>query len=152
MRAIRVLVALLGVGSAAYGATLLLDLGTDNLVATLAWVVGGVALHDGLVAPLTVVVGVALVRLTKGRTPAPVVVGIVVLGTVTVAAVPVLGRFGARADNATLLDRSYVGGWLAFAGLTAVVVLVALVVERFAGRRARTGRVADEPDGRPARQ
>jgi hypothetical protein len=130
MRATRVLVALLGVGAAAYGVMLLLDLGVGNLVATLAWVVGGVAIHDFLLAPLCVVAGVLVVRGTKGRIPAAVVVGAIVLGTVTIAAVPVLGRFGARADNATLLDRSYVAGWFAFAGLTVVVVLVALVVER----------------------
>ena len=134
MRTIRVVVALLGLGAASYGATLLLDLGVDNLLATLEWVVGGVAIHDGLLAPLSVVVGVVLVRATKGRMPAPVVVGALVLGTVTIAAVPVLGRFGARADNPTLLDRSYVAGWVVFAGLTILVVLVALLVERPADR------------------
>ena len=35
---------------------------------------------------------------------------------VTLVAVPVLGRFGARADNPTLLDRDYVAGWLVLAG------------------------------------
>ncbi|HET6167364.1 MAG TPA: hypothetical protein VFE07_11100 [Marmoricola sp.] len=139
MRATRLLVGLLGLGAAAYGAKLLLDLGVDNLVATLEWVVGGVAIHDGLVAPLCVVLGAVLVRLTRGRAPAPVVVGAIVLGTVTIAAVPVLGRFGARADNPTLLDRSYVAGWWWFAGLTVLLVLVAVLVER---RRARRGPVA----------
>ena len=43
---------------------------------------------------------------------APAVVGFVVLGSVTLLAVPVLGRFGARPDNATLLDRDYVVGWV----------------------------------------
>ena len=44
---------------------------------------------------------------------APAVAGLVVLGSVTLLAIPVLGRFGARADNPTLLDRHYgVGcGW-----------------------------------------
>lgn len=130
MRTTRLAVALLGIGAAAYGAQQLLDLGLDNLVATLAWVVGGVAIHDGLVAPLSVVAAVVLVRLTRGRTPAPVVVGAVVLGTVTIAAVPVLGRFGARPDNPTLLDRSYVAGWFVFAGLTVLLVVVAVLVER----------------------
>ena len=135
MRTTRLAVALLGIGAAAYGAQQLLDLGLDNLVATLAWVVGGVAIHDGLVAPLSVVAAVVLVRLTRGRTPAPVVVGAVVLGTVTIAAVPVLGRFGARPDNPTLLDRSYVAGWFVFAGLTVLLVVVAIVVERRSRRR-----------------
>jgi hypothetical protein len=123
-------VALLGLGAAAYGAKQLLDLGLDNLVATMEWVVGGVALHDGLLAPLCVVAGVLLVRATHGRMRAAIVVGAIVLGTVTISAVPVLGRFGARADNATLLDRSYVAGWFVFAGLTVLLVVVAVLIER----------------------
>ena len=50
---------------------------------------------------------------------------LVVLGTVTLLAVPVLGRFGARPDNPTLLDRDYTAGWLVLAGLTLVAVVVA---------------------------
>ena len=130
MRTTRLVVALLGLAAAAYGAKQLLDLGLDNLVATMEWVVGGVALHDGLLAPLCVVAGVLLVRATQGRTPAPVVVGVIVLGTVTLSAVPVLGRFGARADNPTLLDRSYVAGWFVFAGLVVLAVVVALLIQR----------------------
>ena len=49
---------------------------------------------------------------------APAVVGFVVLGSVTLLAVPVLGRFGARPDNATLLDRHYLVAWLVLAALT----------------------------------
>ena len=38
--------------------------------------------------------------------------GGVVLGSLTLLAIPVLGRFGERPDNATLLDRNYTVGWL----------------------------------------
>jgi hypothetical protein len=56
----------------------------------------------------------------------------VVLGTVTLSAVPVLGRFGARADNPTLLDRHYLLGWLVFAVLVGVVTAASVLVR---GRR-----------------
>jgi hypothetical protein len=56
-----------------------------------------------------------------------------VLGTVTVVAVPLLGRFGARADNPTLLDRNYLLGWLVLATLTVVVVGVAVALSRTGG-------------------
>ena len=130
MRAARVVLVLLGVAAAAYGAQQLLDLGTDNLVATLEWVVGGVVIHDGLLAPLCVVLGAIVLRISRRRPPAPVVVGAIVLGTVTVTAFPVLGRFGARADNMTLLDRSYVAGWLVFVVVTVAFVAVAVLAER----------------------
>ena len=41
---------------------------------------------------------------------------------------PVLGRFGARADNPTLLDRDYLAGWLVLAALVAVGVAAGTLV------------------------
>jgi hypothetical protein len=64
-------------------------------------------------------------------------VAAVVLGSVTVLAVPVLGRFGERSDNATLLDRDYTAGWLVLALFTVAAVVVASVLRsRRATRRS----------------
>ncbi len=136
----RILLGVLGLGGATYGVAQLLGLGFDNLVATLIWLVGGVALHDGVVAPVTIALGAVLVTLWRRPLPGPLVAGAVVLATVTVVAVPVLGRFGARTDNPTLLDRNYVLGWLALATLIVVVSLTAVVVT---AARARTKGGAD---------
>jgi hypothetical protein len=127
------LLGVLGVGGAAYGVVELLDLGLDNLGATAIWLVGGVVLHDVVLAPLTIAV-VALVAATLRRpVPGPVATAAVVLASVTVVAIPVLGRFGARADNPTLLDRNYVLGWLGLATLTLVVAGVATFAARRGG-------------------
>ena len=69
-------------------------------------------MHDLVVAPLTIVVGLVLLRLAPRAWRGSVVAATLVVATVTVAAVPVLGRFGARPDNPTLLDRDYRTGWL----------------------------------------
>lgn len=135
MTGIRIALAMLGLAAAAYGAVELLDLGLDNLVATVTWLAGGVLVHDALVAPLTIAVWFVVSRISGRRLPGAVVVAAVVLGTVTVVAVPVLGRFGARPDNPTLLDRNYVLGWAMLATLT-VVVTAAVVA---ASRRGRGG-------------
>jgi hypothetical protein len=58
----------------------------------------------------------------------------VVWGGVTLMAVPVLGRFGARPDNPTLLDRPYLGTWVALSVVTLAVVATAGAL------RARRGR------------
>jgi hypothetical protein len=122
MRVVRVLLGGIGVGVAAYGVKLLLDLGFGNLRATVAWLIGGIVLHDAVLAPVTVLVGIAFVVLQRtGVRTGPLIVGGLVLGTVTIAAVPMLGRFGARSDNATLLDRNYLVGWLVLAAVTTVV-------------------------------
>jgi len=135
MTATRIALGLLGLAGAAYGAVTLLDLGLDNLAATVTWLVGGVLVHDALFAPLTIALWFVVSQLSGRRLPAAVVVGAVVLGTVTVVAVPVLGRFGARADNSTLLDRNYVLGWAMLATLTVLVVAAAVA----ASRRGRGG-------------
>jgi hypothetical protein len=130
VNALRAIVGGLGLGAAVYGAVRLLDLGLDNLREAGIWLVGGVVLHDGVLAPATIAVCFLVGRAWRGSLPAAVVVGAVVLGTVTLAAVPVLGRFGARADNPTLLDRNYVLGWLVLATLTVVVSGVAALIRR----------------------
>ncbi len=124
-----------GVLLAAYGVLRLLELGWDNLVATAVWMAGGVLVHDAVLAPLTVLVG-ALVLLALRSRPwrAATAAGLLVLGTVTVTAVPVLGRFGAKPDNPSLLDRPYVAGWL---GLAVLVVVGAALVGWLTGRRER---------------
>ena len=118
MAVIRWVTALFGLVGATYGTVLLVDLGGPNLVATAEWVVGGIILHDAVLAPVTLLLGALLARLARGLIPSALVVSGVVLGTVTIAAIPVLGRFGARADNPTLLDRPYLAGWAVFALLT----------------------------------
>ncbi len=114
-----------GVILAGVGAWKLLQSGLDNIVASLKWLVGGVIAHDALLVPATIVLVLLASRLLPSWLRAPATVGFVVLGTVTVAAIPVLGGFGARPDNPTLLDRNYIGGWLVLFAIIAVAVAVA---------------------------
>ena len=100
----------------------------DDLVDVATWLVAGVVLHDAVLALVTVALGTLAVRLAPAPARAPLTVAFVVLGSVTLLAVPVLGRFGAKAANPTILDRDYTVGWLALAGLTALAVLVASLV------------------------
>lgn len=125
----RKLLGAFGVLATAYGGWLLLQRGGDNLVGALVWLVGGVVVHDAVLAPIVIGLGWVAGRLLPDRLIGPVAAGALVLGTVTVVAVPVLGRFGARPDNPTLLDRSYGSGWLLLAGLTVVGVVVMVAVD-----------------------
>ena len=134
----RLLLGVLGVAVAAYGAWLLLQEDLSDLVDTAVWLAGGVVLHDFLLVPLTLLLGVALIRLMPANLRAPVAGGLVVLGTVTLMAVPVLGGWGANADNPTILDRNYPAGWLVVAGVTTLVVVVTIVL-RAGGRSGGPG-------------
>lgn len=128
-----------GVLVGAYGAWLLLSRqDTDQLLSAALWLAVGPLLHDLLLS--AVVVGLAAVgaRLLPRSWWAPATVALVVVGSITLAAVPVLGRFGARADNPTLLDRDYVVGWLVLVALVLVGVTLGALLR--ARRRARPGR------------
>ncbi|MBS42276.1 MAG: hypothetical protein CMH83_03680 [Nocardioides sp.] len=139
----RLLIGAVGVLAGLYGALLLLER-TDDLVPVLLWVAGGVVLHDGVLAPLALLLAVlVLPRLPyAARTPAAAVA--LVLGSVTVWAVPVLGGWGRREDNPTLLDRDYWLGWggLVVAGLA--VVLVWTVLRLRAGERDRDAATGED--------
>lgn len=131
----------LGVLVAAYGAWLLVSReAAHRLVEVGLWLGAGVLLHDVVLAPL-VLLGTALAaRVLPAAWRSPAVVVLVVLGAVTLLAVPVLGRFGARADNTTLLDRDYTTGWLLVAGLVVLGAALGAVLGPVlrAARRRRT--------------
>ena len=121
-----------------YGAWLLLsrqDLG--QLFSAAIWLGGGVIAHDGLIAiaSLVAVAAGALVLPAAARTPAAV--GLVVLGSLTLIAIPVLGSWSDE-DNDTLLNRDY---WINYAGIVAVA-LVAVAVAALV--RARRGADTDD--------
>jgi hypothetical protein len=132
---VRVLLGVAGLAAAAYGAWLLQDDSFGDLVGVMIWLLAGVLLHDVVLAPVTIVLVVVAARWMPGAWRAPAAAALVVLGSVTLWAVPVLGRFGARPDNLTLLDRNYVAGWALVAGLTLLGTLAwAIAQTRRSGR------------------
>ena len=127
-----------GVLVALFGVYELLRLGLANLLATVIWLAGGIVLHDGVLALVTLGLVSLGALVVPRRWKAAVAGGFLVLATVTVSAVPSLGRFGTRPDNPTLLDRDYLAGWLVFAALVcAGTVAVALHGGRRRARRQR---------------
>lgn len=132
----RLLLGVVGVAMGAFGALRFLQLDFPDIVDAVLWLAGGVVLHDAILAPLTIALTVLLTRVVPPGARTRVTVGLVVLVTVTITAIPVLGRFGERPDNATILDRNYTVGWLVFA----VLVLVGTLVAGPLARRIRPDR------------
>jgi hypothetical protein len=130
VKALRLLLGATGVVLIAVGVVFLSDDPFGDLVGVGAWLAGGVVAHDAVIAPLVIVVGALGVPRLPRAFRAPAVVGLVVLMTVTLMAVPVIGRFGAKADDHGLLDRPYVALWLAFAALVVVAVVIASLLRR----------------------
>jgi hypothetical protein len=131
MTALRWVLGLVGVAGGLYGAWLLFSRQSgDQLVSAGTWLVGGVVLHDVVLAPLVLVAVAVAGRLAPRPVRAPAAVLLVVLGSVTLLAVPVLGAFGRRDDNPSLLDRDYWSGWFVLVSVLVVLVAVGSLVQR----------------------
>ncbi|HEV2797108.1 MAG TPA: hypothetical protein VGV65_05770 [Nocardioides sp.] len=131
----RLLIGACGVVLAVYGAFLLLTRQDPRQWLEVGiWFGVGVALHDVVLSAVVIGAGLVGARLLAEPWRAPATVALVVWGTLTVATVPVLTRAGARADNATLLDRPYAATWWA---ISAIVVLLVAVTGFVRSRRPR---------------
>ena len=129
---------------------LVTELDRGDLVALSLWLVVAVLLHDAVVAPLTVGVGVVLTRLpARGRR---YVQGALVVGSlITVIAIPLIDRQGTQPEAKALLLRDYAGNLALLLGLVTAVALVLYAVRVLrehgtaaAGRAAPAGTAADE--------
>ena len=101
------------------------------------WLGVGVLAHDAALS--AIVIGACFLgsRWLPRPWQAPAVLALVVWGTLTVVAVPVLVRAGARADNATLLDRPYATTWWAISVIVVLLVALAGLV------RSRSSRIEE---------
>lgn len=128
-----------GILLAAYGGWLLLSRQTFAQVQEVAvWAIAGVVLHDVVVAPLAIAAGWLAARLLP-RTVAPAAaLVLVVVGTLSIVAVPVLVHGAAPQGNPTLLDRDYFLGW--------TTLVLVIVVTGLGG--AWLGRRRERVDGR----
>ncbi|MGA5269050.1 hypothetical protein NCG97_13615 [Streptomyces lydicamycinicus] len=131
MKALRALAGVAGLALMGVGASLLVNV--RELTGVLVWLGGAVVLHDGLLAPLVLLVGMALVR---GGVRGPVRGALTVAGTLTLVALPVLLRPGPR-PNSSVLPLDYARNWLL--AMVAVATVTALVVgaRRFIRGRRR---------------
>ncbi|MFF9158830.1 hypothetical protein ACF081_01105 [Streptomyces longwoodensis] len=135
MNALRVTAAAAGLALMGVGLSLLTDV--RDPTGALLWLGGAVVLHDALIAPLVLLVGLVLVR---GGARGPVRGALLVAGALTAVALPVLLRPG-RTANPSVLPLDYPRNWLI--ALAAVVVLTGAwvgVTRGVARRRHRRAR------------
>ena len=115
---------------------LLTDVAASDLVALGLWLAAAVAIHDLVVAPLTVGAGVVLTKLpARGRRY--VQSGVIAGALVTVVAVPLIARQDTQPPAESILMREYGADLALLLGLVTAVSLLAYVVRvvRDASRR-----------------
>ena len=147
MIAWRILLAIPGLVALGYGVSLIWAAPRDDLPSALTWLIGGVVLHDGVLAPVVVGLGLVATRWLPAPWRAPAVVGLVGWGSLSLIAIPVLTGYGVDPPNESLQHRPYVTSWWIL-----TVATLALVVLVGGWRLIRHSRLAadelDEPAGR----
>ncbi|MFI1101798.1 hypothetical protein [Streptomyces melanogenes] len=99
------------------------------------WLVGSIVLHDGLIAPLVLLVG-AGVALAGLGVRGPLRAALVTAGCLTAIALPVILRPGPY-TNATVLPLDYVRNWLVLLGVVGFGAVLVVAVKRVRARRHR---------------
>lgn len=125
--------ALTGIGFGLWGLWLVRDFTGDQLTSLGVWLVGGVILHDAVLAPLTVLLGFAASRLLPGHFRAAIGAAFLLWATLTIVFFPVLSGQGGKPDNATILHRPYFLSWLALTGVIAGTAVIAAIRRRPTG-------------------
>jgi hypothetical protein len=130
MRAARMLLALTGVGFGLWGAWLMKDFTFDQLTSMGLWLASGVILHDAVLAPLTVLLGVVASRMLPDHFRAAVGTTFLLWAALTVVFFPVLSGQGGKPDNSTILHRPYLVCWLVLTGVLAGAAVIASIRRR----------------------
>ncbi len=110
----------------------------DTRPANLArFVVGGALLHDLVVAPLVILVGVVVARAVPVRGRAVIQAALAISGIVALFSYPLVRAYGLAANNPTSLPHNYARNLLVVLGVVWAVAAAALVL------RLRVKRLAD---------
>jgi hypothetical protein len=128
VRAARVALGVLGVAGIAWGGWLLRDDGLDRLQSTALWLLGVVVLHDAVLAPLVVALGVVAVKVLPRHHRAVAAVVFLIWATVTLAVANVLSGVGGKPDMDSLLNRPYVSAWLVLSGVVLGAAIAAAAI------------------------
>ncbi len=92
---------------------------TKPIRVTVLIVVAALA-HDLVFAPLVITLGWLLRRVVRGHVRGSVQGAVLVATSLLLIAIPGMGRYGARGDNASVLPRNYSTGLLIALGTVAV--------------------------------
>ena len=102
---------------------LVTELDAGDLFVLGLWLAAAVALHDGLIAPITVGTGVALTGVPP-RARRYLQGALLVGALITVIAIPLIGRQGTQPESKAILLRDYAANLALLLGMTAAVALV----------------------------
>jgi hypothetical protein len=110
--------------------------GVGRVVAVGMWVVGLDLVHDLAFAPVATLVAIVVVALLPARLRAPVLAALGASAVVLLVAWPLLGGYGRRADNPTILPRDYTRSVAAVLAVIWTLATAWIVVRAIRQRRS----------------
>ena len=115
-------------------------LGTGGALDVGLWVVGGNVIHDVALVPLVGAVAIAVALVVHPPWRAPVLAGLATSAVVVLVSVPLVGRFGAKPRNPTVLPLDYPSAVATVLAVvwTGVAIWCATIAWRRSGRGARS--------------
>lgn len=133
MRFWRIFLAVAGIALLIFGASRLLTKVPGTMLVWVAiWLVAALIIHDGIVSPLVLMIGVALRRFVPDRGRRYLQAGLIVAAVVTVIALPLMYRRDSQPPSKALLLQNYPLNWALLLGLigAGVLILYAIRVAR----------------------
>lgn len=126
MRTWRILLSIAGILLVLFGGFRLVTTVPVGALAVLAlWMVGAVALHDGIIAPATVTLGWLMGKFIPARARRYLQVFLIAAGLVTVVAIPLILRQDSQPTSKAILQQNYAGNLTLLLGLIAGLSLLA---------------------------
>ncbi|MFN2560105.1 MAG: hypothetical protein ABR571_02250 [Jatrophihabitans sp.] len=117
---------------------------SDDLIALFVWLLAALLIHDGLVSPVVVAVGVLVTKAVSPRTRRYLQGALVTGALITVIAVPLITRENSQPQVKSILQQDYSANLVVLLGIVAGGAL-ALYVLRVFRDRSRTSVTNDRP-------
>lgn len=133
MKAWRIILAIAGILLGLFGAyRFFTEIPLPNLIALAVWMVAALLIHDGVLSPLVVGIGYLLRRFVPDRGRRYLQAALIMIGVVTVIAVPMIYLRGSQPAVKALLLQNY------GANLTVIIAIIAaMTLTLYAVRVAR---------------
>ena len=142
----RLVIGAAGIALGGFGVfRLLTEISNYNLEVLFCWLVGALVIHDGILSPLVVSVGVALRRFVPDRARRYLQFGLIAGGLVTVIAIPMIYRRDSQPAVKAILQQNF-GANLA----TLLAIVAGLAIMLYVAQLVRDRQAISAVNGRPS--
>jgi hypothetical protein len=139
VKAWRIILAIAGIGLGLFGVfRLVTEIPVYSLLVLALWMVAALAIHDGLLSPAVVTMASLLRRYVPDRGRRFLQIALIMIGLVTVIAIPMIFLRGSQPPAKALLLRNYGASLTMIIGIVAVITLILYAIGVARDRAAPT--------------